>query len=140
MGNDANFVTQDELDAAESRGRTRRSAGPTIVSAWFDVDRRLLLSQMLDGVVVGVPVDRFKSLAAFDDDALARLCVAPSGLLLFWEDPDADVSVEEILAHALGSPGMLRELARTAGRVRSEAKARAARTNGARGGRPRKVP
>lgn len=139
MEHDAVSVTHAELEAAEHRGQARRSAGPTIVAAWYDAERRLLLSQMLDGVVLGVPVDRFASLATFDNDALCRLRVAPSGLLLLWEEPDADVSVEEILEHALGSPGMLRELARAGGRVRSEAKARAARANGARGGRPRKV-
>jgi hypothetical protein len=139
MEHDAVSVTHAELEAAESRGQARQSAGPTIVAAWYDVTRRLLLTQMLDGVVLGVPVDRFASLATFDDDALCRLRVAPSGLLLFWEDPDADLSIEEVLAHALASPGMLRELARTGGRVRSEPKARAARANGALGGRPRKI-
>jgi len=140
MGADAATVTQADLQAAERRGRARRSAGPTIAAAWYDADRRLLQSQMRDGIVLGVPVDRFPSLAAFDEVALQRLCVAPSGLLVLWEDPDADVSIEEILGHALSSPGMLRELARAAGRVRSEPKARAARANGEKGGRPRKSP
>lgn len=139
MGPEALSVTHAEHETAQSRGQTRRLAGPSIAAAWYDAERRLLLSQLLDGVVFGVPVDRFAALATFDDDALCRLRVAPSGLLLLWEDPDADVSIDELLAHALSSPGMLRELARAGGRVRSEPKARAARANGARGGRPRKI-
>ena len=139
MRNDEGSVTQAELEAAERRGRSRRSVGPTIVAAWYDADRQLLLTTLLDGIVLGVPVVRFASLAPFDEAWLRRIIVAPSGLLLRWENPDADVSVEEILEQALGSPGMLRELARAAGRVRSDAKARAARANGEKGGRPRKL-
>jgi hypothetical protein len=140
MGHSAVSLTQEALEAAERQGLERRSAGPTIQSAWYDSDRRLLLSQMIDGIVVGVPIDRFSSLGSRDDASLRRLHVAPSGLLVLWEDPDADVSIEQILGHAFGGPCMLREMARAAGRVRSEAKARAARANGGKGGRPRKSP
>lgn len=140
MGPDERSVRHAEHEAAKRRGQVRRSAAPTIVAAWHDAKRRLLLSQIRDAVVPGVPVDRFASLATFDDEARSRLRVAPSGRLLLWEAPHDDASIAEILEHALASPGRLRALARAGGRVRSEPKARAARANGARGGRPRKVP
>jgi predicted butyrate kinase (DUF1464 family) len=58
---------------------------------------------------------------------------------LHWEDLDADLSVPGLLLSSIGRSERLSELARLAGRAKSPAKAAAARANGAKGGRPRKV-
>jgi hypothetical protein len=47
-------------------------------------------------------------------------------------------SVTELLAGVLGTKAWMAELGRAGGRVKSAAKSRAARRNGAKGGRPRK--
>jgi hypothetical protein len=63
--------------------------------------------------------------------------ISPSGDGLHWDDLDAHASLTGLMAGALN----LREWApRILGQVRSEAKARAARANGAKGGRPRRSP
>jgi hypothetical protein len=58
---------------------------------------------------------------------------------LHWDSLDADLSVPGLLLSSIGRAQKLAELAREAGRAKSNAKAAASRTNGAKGGRPRKV-
>ena len=122
---------------AVSRGSARRAAGPTASAAWCDTTRRLLLVVLEDGVALGVPLDRLAAVRDLPDRVLRRVRVAPSGALLLWDRPDVDVAVEELLAHALSGPDWMRELARAAGKRRSDRKAAASRANGAKGGRPR---
>ena len=59
-----------------------------------------------------------------------------SGGGLRWNSLDVDVSVPGLLLSALGVDERLRHLASLAGRVSTDAKARAARANGRKGGRP----
>lgn len=58
-----------------------------------------------------------------------------AGTGLHWEALDLDLSVPELLNGLFGTRA---QMARLAGQGRSEAKAAAARANGAKGGRPRK--
>jgi hypothetical protein len=56
-----------------------------------------------------------------------------------WEDLDVQVTLAGLMAGVFGTKRYMAELARRAGQSRSPAKAAAARTNGAKGGRPRKT-
>ncbi len=58
-----------------------------------------------------------------------------AGFGLHWEALDVDLSVPALMAESFGTKTWMRELARRAGSV----KAAAARVNGAKGGRPKKV-
>lgn len=64
--------------------------------------------------------------------------VEGNGYGLHWESLDADLTVPGLLAGIFGSTAWMRELGRRGGSAASEAKARAARENGRKGGRPRK--
>ena len=68
-------------------------------------------------------------------DQLAEVEILGSGSGLHWEALDADLSVPNLLAGLFGTQAYM---ARRAGQATSPAKAAAARTNGAKGGRPRK--
>jgi hypothetical protein len=70
---------------------------------------------------------------------LAKVGVSPSGLGLHWEALDEDLSVPALIQNLYPPTRMLSEFARQAGRSTSAAKAKASRTNGAKGGRPRKT-
>ena len=70
------------------------------------------------------------------DDQLAAVEILGNGYGLHWEALDADISVPGLLAGIFGTKAYM---ARLAGRTKSPAKAAAARANGAKGGRPRKV-
>jgi hypothetical protein len=71
---------------------------------------------------------------------LAGAQISPSGLELHFPELDADVYVPALLLDGLfGSRRWIAaQNGRAGGKVQSEAKAQAARSNGARGGRPRK--
>lgn len=68
---------------------------------------------------------------------LAQVTLSPSGDGLHWDALDVQLSVPGLLLDALGAGSLAQELARRGGRSTSEAKADAARRNGAKGGRPR---
>ncbi|MDX2223212.1 MAG: DUF2442 domain-containing protein, partial [Rhodospirillaceae bacterium] len=63
-----------------------------------------------------------------------------AGYGLHWPDLDVDLSVPGLLAGLFGTRAYIDRLrARRAGSATSKAKSAAARRNGAKGGRPRKV-
>jgi hypothetical protein len=65
--------------------------------------------------------------------------VVGGGSTLRWDGLDVDLSVAGLLLSAVDPQERVRQLAALAGRATTEAKAAAARLNGAKGGRPRKV-
>ncbi|MGB0913943.1 MAG: DUF2442 domain-containing protein [Phaeobacter italicus] len=69
------------------------------------------------------------------DDELASVEILGAGYGLHWEVLDTDFTVGGLLAGVFGTKSYM---ARRAGQATSPAKAAAARTNGAKGGRPRK--
>jgi hypothetical protein len=62
--------------------------------------------------------------------------VLGSGFGLHWEKLDADLSIPALIIGTFGSKAWMQELARRGGSVTSPTKAAAARSNGAKGGRP----
>ena len=79
------------------------------------------------------------ALASATPEQLADVELGPGGSGLQWEALDVDLSVAGLLLSSLGRSQKLSELARITGQVSTPAKAAAARANGAKGGRPRKV-
>ena len=74
------------------------------------------------------------------DTDLGTIEITASGMGLYFPAVDVDILVAPLLAGVLGPRSfMARRLGKEGGSSRSESKAAAARANGARGGRPRKV-
>ena len=97
--------------------------------------------ELTNGCVMGFPTDLVEGLRGAEPDELAEVQVVLDGDGLRWEGLDADLLVRELARGVFGSREWMsevaRELGRRGGRVRSEAKAAAARRNGQKGGRPR---
>jgi hypothetical protein len=71
---------------------------------------------------------------------LAGVEVDGLGFNLHWPALDVDLYVPALVAGIFGTRAwMTRELARVAGQAKSPAKAATSRSNGAKGGRPRKT-
>jgi hypothetical protein len=71
-------------------------------------------------------------------DQLSRIEISPSGDGLHWPDIDADLFVPGLLQGVFGSKSwMARSMGARGGQSRSDAKAKAARDNGLKGGRPK---
>lgn len=88
-------------------------------------------------VMLSVPVALIADLARASDDDLAQVEVGPAGIGLHWEHLDVDLTVSGLARPALGTRTLMQAEGAAGGRVRSQAKAVAARKNGKKGYRPR---
>ncbi len=128
----------EEIRIARSRDARERAMGMRATSARYDRRAMRILLELSNGCLFGFPVSRVDALAAASPSQLAAVEVSPGGSALRWDALDVDLSFAGLLLDAVGRRQRLQELARLAGQVTSKAKARAARENGAKGGRPRK--
>jgi hypothetical protein len=129
------FERQNE--AAVREGREADRIEPRASAIRYDADRGLVLVELRSGFAFGFPPERVQGLEAGSAKELADVRISPSGDGLHWNALEVDVSLTGLMTEALN----LREWApRYMGQARSEAKARAARLNGLKGGRPRRSP
>ncbi|MBK8211681.1 MAG: DUF2442 domain-containing protein [Rhodospirillales bacterium] len=130
----------DEFDQATARAERRRAAGPTAVAARYDrrIGRMVVsLSTGLDVTFSPRDVQGLETAKPADLDVVE---ISPSGFGLHFPKIDADLYLPALLEGLLGSARwMAARLGERGGRVRTDAKAAAARTNGRLGGRPRKT-
>ena len=133
---DAEILAQ--IPAARARERRERKQGLRASTARYDRASRRIILELTNGYLFAFPVRSVPSLNGATTSQLAAVQLDPSGSGLRWETLDVDLSVPGLLFSAVGVEERLRHLAGLAGRVRSDAKARAARANGRKGGRPRK--
>lgn len=132
--------TDAQFEAAEARGREMLEAEPRAVAAHYDRKTGRVVVDLANGCAYAFPVRLVEDLEGAGDDDLAGVTVDGLGFNLHWPALDVDLYAPALVAGIFGTRRwMTRELARIAGRATSPAKAAAARTNGARGGRPRKA-
>jgi hypothetical protein len=93
---------------------------------------------MNNGAVLVIPRRLLHGLGDASPGQLNRGMVTGKGTTVSWPEVDADFTVMSLLHGIYGGKRWTSELARRAGATTSEAKAAAARANGAKGGRPRK--
>lgn len=129
----AEFERQNEAAIREAREADRIE--PRAHTVRYDAQQGLILVELRSGFVFGFPPERVSGIADADAEQLTRIRISPSGDGLHWDDLDVQLSLTGLMSDALS----LREWApRIMGQARSEAKTRAARKNGLKGGRPRK--
>ncbi len=132
-------ITEQELAEAEQRMATIREAGHA-VSARYDRRRSRVVVGLNTGVELTFPARLAEGLADASPDSLSEIEISPAGLGLHWPKLDADLYVPALLQGVFGSKRwMARQLGAEGGRARTEIKVAAARANGRKGGRPRKV-
>lgn len=99
----------------------------------------LLILTMSDGRRVLIPREDLEGLQGARREEIAEVVISPSGTALHWPRLDLDYYVPNLLRHIYGSRRWMSHVGRLGGAVKSAAKVRASRENGAKGGRPRKV-
>jgi len=125
---------EDLNQAAIRRAREADRIEPRAQGATYDPKRDLVLVTLTSGFAFGFPPQALDALQGATGEELSQVRISPSGDGLHWDGLDVDVSLTGLMIQALN----LREWApRILGQIRSEAKARAARKNGMKGGRPR---
>jgi hypothetical protein len=129
-----------QFEAAEARGRDMLRTEPRATAAHYDQPTGRLVVDLVNGCSYAFPAQHVQDLHGAPDDDLANIEVDGAGFNLHWPALDVDLYVPALIAGIFGTRDwMARELARMAGHVTSPAKAAAARSNGAKGGRPRKT-
>ena len=130
----------DEFNAATRRAAERRANEPFAVAARYDRRR--------DRIVVGLntgassrsrPISHKDWKQAAPSD-LTDIEISPSGFGVHFPKLDAHLYLPALMQGVFGSKKwMAAQLGAAGGKVRSPAKRAAARANGKRGGRPRKL-
>lgn len=128
-------LTDAEIDAALARGDAAWRNEPRAASARYDRKCGRVVAELTNGCTFSFPPRLAQGLERATEAQLAQVELLGAGYGLHWEALDADLSVPSLLAGLFGTRS---HMARIAGRATSPAKA-AARANGAKGGRPRKV-
>ena len=129
-------ISDAELDAALARGKVAQAAEPRASKARFDHRRGRVIVDLTNGCTFAFPPRLAQGLETATNEQLDRVEILGAGYGLHWEALDVDLSIPGLLAGIFGTRAYM---ARQAGRTPSPAKASAARRNGAKGGRPRKL-
>ncbi len=129
-------LTEAEIDAALKLGEAARQREPRAAAARYNrrIDRVVI--DLTNGCTFAFPPRLAEGLETATKDQIARMEILGAGYGLRWEEIDVDLSIPGLLAGLFGTRSFM---ARQAGRATSPAKAEAARANGAKGGRPRKL-
>ena len=127
------------IEAALRAGEEEVRRGPNAVAASYDSKQRAVVIELSQGYKLVVPTDRIQGLQDGTDEQLGDVDVEVSGLYLRWPALDVDIVVRDLALGIFGTEAWMSELGRKGGSVKSPAKAAAARANGRKGGRPKRV-
>ena len=128
-----------QAEAAIARGREKMERDPRATAVRFDADSGRVLVELNNGCTFAFPARKVQGLEEASDADIAEVEVLGVGFGLHWETRDVQASLGGLMNGVFGTKAWMSELARRAGSVKSPAKAAAARANGAKGGRPRKM-
>ena len=130
-------ITREQFNAANARGAAALERGPVAKAARYDSRRGLIVITLQGGCEFAFPVTLAEGLAGAPRSKLAKITISPNRLGLHWPLLDADLSVPALIEGAFGSRRWMQQIGKLGGASRSSTKAKAARENGKRGGRPR---
>lgn len=132
-------LTDAEYKSAQAIGKAMLETEPRAISAQYDRKTGRVTVELVNGCTYVFPTHLIQELSEANSDDLDAIEVDGMGFNLHWPKIDADLYVPALVAGVFGTRDwMNKALARQAGRATSTAKAAAARSNGAKGGRPRK--
>lgn len=129
-------ITDAQIDAALERGKLALETEPRAATARYDRQLDRVIVDLTNGCTFAFPPRIAQGLETATADQLAEVEILGLGYGLHWEGLDVDLSLPGLMAGILGTKAYM---ARRAGQATSQAKAAAARANGAKGGRPRKT-
>ena len=138
MANASNAEWLDEqLASAQKLMRKSKVEAPRAVAVAYNRRTKTIAVEMNNGASFSFPPHLEQGLESGKPTQWADVQLSPMGTGLNWPQLDADLSVQGLLEGLFGSDAWRKAHAARAGGVKSEAKAMAARLNGAKGGRPK---
>jgi len=133
----ARIVTTDaEIDALIAAGRT--DAHPTAIEARYRRSSDSIMIAFEDGVTIDIPRRLLQGLERATPSQLSKVTIEGPGTGLVWPALDVAHYIPDVIVGIFGTRQWMAQLGRRGGAKTSLAKAKAARANGAKGGRPKK--
>lgn len=133
------MVTTREYREAIAHARETRATRPIATLASYDPDLSQVLIYLSNGGEFRFPARKVQGLQNARTRELEEIEISPSGLGIYFPRLDVDLDLPELMLGHFGSrKWMASAMGAVGGRSTSNAKKRASRTNGARGGRPRR--
>jgi hypothetical protein len=133
-------ISEQAVQEAEARMLAQLAAGPTAVTAHYDLPNARLRITLSNGLELAFPPHLAEGLADAKPDELAEIELSPTGLGVHFPSIDADLYLPALLQGLMGSSKwMAQALGAKGGSSTSSTKAAAARENGKLGGRPRQA-
>jgi hypothetical protein len=129
---------RERFKAARQRGETRAGEGSALIEASYDQASDTVHLSFRGGGSMAIPRAIIPDLEG-QKSSLEAVSVSRAGDALSWRSLDIDVYLPGLVERAFGNRLFAAATGRRGGRRRTNAKAAAARRNGAKGGRPRKT-
>jgi hypothetical protein len=123
---------------ASRAGRRSEKAEPHASRASYDARNGALRIELTNGATITIPIKLIPGLKGVAPSDVRAVEVLGRGGGLHWESLDLDLSVPALVSSVFAGPEWMAELGRVGGLRSSAAKTAAARTNGRKGGRPRR--
>jgi hypothetical protein len=130
-------VSDGEIDSAIARARQFEANDPRVVRVCYESAEDVVSLSFSDGLKVSIPRKHLQGLENAKPSQLSKIEIVGHGTGLHWPLLDVDHYVLGLLGHKFGTKPWMNEIGRKGGMVKSAAKAKAARRNGLKGGRPR---
>lgn len=128
--------TSEQFEEVKRQSVLRGSHEPRIEKARFDAKAGLLSVIWRGGAELRLPARSILPLQAATEEQISGVAVVDDGTVLSWDTLNVQMTAITFVHLALG----WRTIQSKGGSVKTDAKASAARANGAKGGRPRKNP
>ncbi len=131
-------VTDEQIEAAIALAKLREPYRPKAVAAAYRKKEDVIAIKLATGVELAIPRKLLQGLEHATPEQVGEVEILGPGSSLHWESLDVDHYVPSLIEGVFGNRRWMSELGKRGGKARTEAKARAARKNGRKGGRPPK--
>ena len=132
-------VTDSKIEVAIARGKAFEQYAPHAMKATYRERDDAIAIVPSTGVEVAIPRKLLQGLRDAKPGDAAEIEIIGPGSTLHWEALDVDHGLASLLKGVFGNRRWMSEIGRRGGAAHSTAKRAAARRNGRKGGRPRKV-
>jgi hypothetical protein len=128
------------FEAAKRRGAERLAKYPAAIEAKYDRRIGRVYVVLKTGLAIAFNSHEVQGLEHAKPEDMSEIEISPSGHGLHFPKLDVDIYLPSLMDGYFGTKAwMAQRLGQIGGKAKSDAKSSAARANGARGGRPRKV-
>jgi hypothetical protein len=136
----ARVVTTDaEIDAAIAQANIYDQYRPKAVAVAYHAKGDVFVIKFVSGVELKIPRSLMQGLEDATRAQLAEVQITDAQSGLHWESLDVDHYIPAMIGGIFGNRQWMSQLGKIGGTSRSQAKQKAARKNGRKGGRPRKT-